>query len=530
MSKTTTQNMISVLALYFIALWPFLNFVDHNWQVLTGRVLVYGHILFAFCLLSSAVLSFVIRKVVFSRWCFVFAVFVPILFLYQPIFGVFDGLFPSYTGYEYEGSMRYKINSAANWSYSILACLLLFLAGWCSKSKDRHVIVIMMGIALVSLPMVGIGAKLLKGDQYTLAQQTLPFTVEKEFKHKPNIYLLALDGYPRADVLEDVFAYENDAMMSVLNDVGFKVQKNAITNYPNTHLSLASTVMADYLDMEGDPLFSAEWSARIVGHNAVVQALRHQGYRYIHMEAGVYALTKCLGYEDICIASAQNTISEHEYTLLQSTPWAYLKKIMPIDVYMTDPGASLKQLQDFLKIQKESDRPFFLFAHTVPPHAPYAYNSDCTVKDAFDHGYAEALFGTDKEFFDGYFDNIQCADKMVADFVSYIAENDPEGIVILFSDHGSHFTMDWRKKPWTPRQITERYGVLNAVRAPQNCQDTLYDGMSNVNIMRFVFGCLTETPPVYLEDKQFFSSYVPDTPFYGEIVPLVALRDGKAED
>jgi len=52
--------------------------------------------------------------------------------------------------------------------------------------------------------------------------------------------------------------------------------------------------------------------------------------------------------------------------------------------------------------------------------------------------------------------------------------------------------------------------------------------MSNVNIMRFVFACLTETTPDYLEDKSYYSSYVPDTPYYGEIITLEELKEDKA--
>lgn len=488
---------------------------------MTGRVLAYGHVLFILSLWLAAFLGVVFSRVGFTRWCFVCCALIPVVFLYSSIFSVLDGLLDGYSGYEYQGSAKFKVNPAANAVY----ILLFFLAGWAafrlSRVKDSEQLIAVLALALVLLPVTGITGKVFSS---AAAEQVASFARDRDFVTKPNVYLIAMDGYPRSDVMRDVFDYDNGSFIKGLEDYGFRIQKKAQANYPNTHLSLSSTLLSDYLRTDSNPLFSAKWHAVVTGDNPAVGYFKEQGYSYIHMEAGVYALTKCVGLEDVCFSSPQFSLSEHEYALLQQTPWAFLKTILPIDVYLTDAGANLGKLRNRLAAEKPA-APFFLFAHTVPPHAPYAYNRDCSIKEQFDHGYAEALFGQEEEFFEGYLDNIICTNKYALEFAKYVKKTDPSGIVVLFSDHGSHFTMDWKNATWSESQIRERYADFNAVRAPESCQKHLYDDMSNVNIMRFVFGCLTETAPDYLDDRQYFSSYVPHTPHYGEIVDLDVLRE-----
>ncbi len=519
------RTIVNVSALYIVSLWPFLNFMDHNWGVMTGRILGYGHTVFAVCFLLAALLGGIFYKIGFARWCFVFCVLVPTVFLYGVLFSRLDPLLQAYAGYEYNGSERYNVNHAVDAVYGFLFLLAGLGAFRLSRVKDSHQLALVLALALAVLPASGIAGKLLhQGDNDNVQ---VAFATDKDFVKKPNVYLIAMDGYPRGDVIKDVFDYDNDVFLNQLEGYGFHVLKKAQANYPNTHLSMASTLQAAYLDRNSNPLFSAKWHAIVTGENASVRYFKDQGYAFALMESGIYALTKCVGLEDMCLSSPQFSLSEHEYALLRQTPWAFLKRLLPIKVYLTETGANLGKLRTHLSAKKPV-QPFFLFAHTVPPHAPYAYNRDCSVKAQFDHGYAEALSGQGPAFFQGYLDNIICANKQGLEFAEYVTKNDPEAIVVLFSDHGSHFTMDWQSSTWNDRNIRERFSTLVAIRAPEACQQHLYDGMSNVNIMRFVFACLTDTAPDYLEDKSYYSSYVPDTPYYGEIITLEELKEGAA--
>lgn len=58
----------------------------------------------------------------------------------------------------------------------------------------------------------------------------------------PDIYYIVLDGYGRADVLEELYGHDNGPFLDGLRDRGFYVADEAYSNYAVTPLSLAGTL------------------------------------------------------------------------------------------------------------------------------------------------------------------------------------------------------------------------------------------------------------------------------------------------
>ena len=56
----------------------------------------------------------------------------------------------------------------------------------------------------------------------------------------PDIYLILLDGYPRADTLASQFHYDNNGFLSTMTSMGFDVAARSHSNYDATVLTLAS--------------------------------------------------------------------------------------------------------------------------------------------------------------------------------------------------------------------------------------------------------------------------------------------------
>ena len=50
----------------------------------------------------------------------------------------------------------------------------------------------------------------------------------------PDIYVILLDGYARADALRQVFGVDESASSASSQERGFGVSSRALTNYPNT--------------------------------------------------------------------------------------------------------------------------------------------------------------------------------------------------------------------------------------------------------------------------------------------------------
>ncbi len=106
----------------------------------------------------------------------------------------------------------------------------------------------------------------------------------------PDIYFIVLDGYARADVLAEHYAFDNGPFVRGLEQRGFQVADASRSNYNWTFLSLASTLNMDYLPelLDGalDPKGTdREQAYRLLRDNRAAEFLRTRGYRYVHLQS-----------------------------------------------------------------------------------------------------------------------------------------------------------------------------------------------------------------------------------------------------
>jgi len=58
----------------------------------------------------------------------------------------------------------------------------------------------------------------------------------------PDIYYIIFDGYTNSDVLEKYFGYDNQDLLSFLNQNGFYIPSNSFSNYAKSNLSIPSSL------------------------------------------------------------------------------------------------------------------------------------------------------------------------------------------------------------------------------------------------------------------------------------------------
>ena len=63
----------------------------------------------------------------------------------------------------------------------------------------------------------------------------------------PDVYWIALDGYPRQDVLQQFFHFDNSPFVASLRSLGFTVYDRARVNFPETIFSISSTTSMAFL-------------------------------------------------------------------------------------------------------------------------------------------------------------------------------------------------------------------------------------------------------------------------------------------
>ena len=331
---------------------------------------------------------------------------------------------------------------------------------------------------------------------------------------RPNVYWIVLDSYPNEEQLLEHYSHDNAPFLGALESLGFYVAREAYANFSNTRLSVPTMLNMEY-PFESGEVYATEigrgWAPRpgrtnagtvaaIAGDNRSVAFFKQLGYQYVHFEGRTFSLIRCRGYEEICIRVESAGFSELEASLL---------KLVPYDLYLQwfhgmppgklpkrsahASGTGIPELGDAL-LQLPRDSPFFLYAHLSTPHPPFLTDEDCVVG---------ALPGIMKSFAR----QLRCVNTQILRLLEDVIQVDPEAIILLTADHGPRMTV----KPgtplyrWSPSQIRESLGILNALRLPRDCQGDLRSDLTPINDMRIVFSCLGGHAVRAAEEKHFLA-------------------------
>ena len=86
----------------------------------------------------------------------------------------------------------------------------------------------------------------------------VPTAVSGAAVDRPDIYLIVLDAHGRADVLRDLYGYDESPFLDHLRDKGFYVADRSTSNYCFTELSMGATLNMRYMD-EFDGAWDLRW-------------------------------------------------------------------------------------------------------------------------------------------------------------------------------------------------------------------------------------------------------------------------------
>jgi hypothetical protein len=321
-----------------------------------------------------------------------------------------------------------------------------------------------------------------------------------------NIYYLLLDSYPGAVTTRRVFGFDNP-LPEQLRQRGFFSAGDFRTNYFATMLTMSAVLDAWYDITESShfPIHGTEaYPNHMIGGYtpAAIEAFKTIGFRTLFL-GNWYA--RCADKVFVCLDRWRISQSIPFGTFLDATPAA---RFFP-PVVTTDAAgpAPFDALYDAITPLKDSIASLalhgrvFVFAHNMAPHPPTQYNADCTQSNAAP---TVDLNWTDvgKE---SYLAALQCVNRKLMSLIDEIDRDDPTALVVIQSDHGSftqaHGHVAWDNLP--PALRDELTWPINFIRAPAECRHWLYDGMAQVNTMRFMIGCAMREPPHYLTDDTY---------------------------
>jgi hypothetical protein len=328
----------------------------------------------------------------------------------------------------------------------------------------------------------------------------------------PDIYYITLDGYGRADILREIYNYDNSEFIDYLQESGFYIASESHSNYCQTLLSIFSSFHLNYLQ-EMDIPIDINSNDRIIlaknlWENENLIYLRSQlEYSLVNFAAG-YSLIE-LGRFDAFLVQGIN-LNEFHHALIRLTPIHMISRHL-LPQYKTHNKRILFTMNKAPDI-KEVNSPKFVYTHILAPHPPFTFDENGMLQSsdynfiASDGSHYYDKGGTVDKYLEGYVNNIKALNNLLKTLINRIKENSEQPfIIILQGDHGPGSGLDWASLENT--NIRERFSILNAYYFYDQNYSSLYPLITPINTFRVIFNQYFGTDFELHTDRSFYSTW-----------------------
>ena len=321
----------------------------------------------------------------------------------------------------------------------------------------------------------------------------------------PDIYYIILDGYGQADMLNNVYGYDNSAFIKSLEGLGFVVPGASRSNYPYTVLSLNSSLNMQYLDdlsaAVGD---SNEWwlAKDTLDHNLVRAFLEQKGYRTVFIASG-FDYTDFRDADEF-IKPYPLMLNNFDSSFLRFTNLSGLGNmghLIPYPSYSTYRQI-IRAGFDALPPAASEAGPKFVFAHITAPHPPFVFDQ---AGNPINPNYPFTLSDKMLEIMDiptykqSYVSELQYINSETIKTITAILANSPTPpVIILQGDHGPGLFLG---KSAADTCMVERFSILNAYYLPGKNSDPVPQTITPVNTFRMIFNDYFSTDFALLPDN-----------------------------
>jgi hypothetical protein len=327
----------------------------------------------------------------------------------------------------------------------------------------------------------------------------------------PNIYLIMLDGYPRADTLRNDFGYDNTEFEENLARLGFDVSSEPRSNYNKTWLTYASMLNGEYIgDLLGDQPVPPDdasqirWLHALMNKAALLDVARARGYEISGIPPPITTAAPSTvdRYED------GGMVTEFEAKLMWQSPFAPLLR-GPLGDFLlgNQKRTAIHALETSAGIAEEHrSAPQLVLTQVESPHPPFALASpksgESTLPACFPdscsfwHATTDELGINMDTYGELLRQQMDALNSLTLDAVERIVAADPDAVVVLWSDHGLRYSLSNRD---------EHFRSFLAARTPG--ADGLLRDESPVNLLRVIFEQYLDTDTPALPFRAWFSDW-----------------------
>jgi hypothetical protein len=276
---------------------------------------------------------------------------------------------------------------------------------------------------------------------------------------RPDVYYIVLDSYARADILQQLFSYDNSAFIDGLKSRGFYIPDCAFSNYDGTTLTISSVLNMDYLDALHLDVNNIDQQLttnnNVIINNKVMEVFHQLGYKVITGRG--YNSTLDINNADIYLNYFQNGSSSDNLDEQRFSSLYFNTTILRVfsELYRSNP-ARFSWLPYWLAVDRESDGylkeasfwyyqnnymfdslakvpempgNYLVYAHINAPHGPYVFRADGSFRYPLDTSDEKVL----------YADTITYLNKRILALVDTLqSKSSVPPIIILQADHDIH--------------------------------------------------------------------------------------------
>ena len=301
---------------------------------------------------------------------------------------------------------------------------------------------------------------------------------------KNNIYYLILDGMQPIEDFEKFYKKNLQDYLQNVKKKGFLYIEGTESLYSNTSYSLSSMFYLNNVSEKSSKIpFPVVMRSKFKPD--LIHNLNNLGYDFkwignFFAYCPKYNLKYCLDKKKNPIIDTYLYINFFRQTPLIQTiiNFGHIFNFDYNKNFFFKLNNGIGRLINHLeKSDNSNEKATFYFIHHMSPHWPYVTNKDCSYK-----------FYEGEKNLKGYESSYLCVLKRIENLINYLAEFDPNAIVIFQSDH------NWKL---SKNHEQDKKKIFNLIKI-NDCKLTNDVNFHNVNTLRLILSCITGNEPRYL--------------------------------
>jgi hypothetical protein len=373
-----------------------------------------------------------------------------------------------------------------------------------SKIDFQNITKIVNGISIVLVILVFVNITtfgITEIESYsTIHYESINNPMELQNMHNtPDVYYIILDEYGGSESMK-YLNYDNSQFYEFLKEKKFTIPKKSTSNYPITQFSITSSMNMEYVNdlsnIVGKDSKSYLPVNEMLYNSQVIKNFKSLGYDIVIFESGANSSKNFVLVDDIICHNDEGINSILLDTVTRTSMIGYFVERYTEEKIRDRINCVFSEIKT---IGNNKDKPIFAFVHMLIPHPPNVFgpNGETVIP-----GNPISSEIWDEKI--AYIDQVKFVNKEIIKVIEKILDKNEKSIIILQSDHGSGFDIDWKNPDES--MVLQRLSILNAYYAPEISENRFYENITPVNSFRIIFNDYFNADYKILEDQNYWSN------------------------